>query len=113
MAKVVKDTREVMNVEEELNKVNGKSSKTKKAEKTKSKKTESTKKKDSKKTVKTKKHSKIVTFFKEVKKEVSKVKWPSKKEMVKYSVATIVFILFFGVFFYVIDLIIALLKAGV
>ena len=112
MAKVVKDTRKVMDVEEELNKINTSKTK-KKTEKIKSKKVESTKKKDSKKTKKTKKQSKIVTFFKEVKKEVSKVKWPSKKEMVKYSFATIAFVLFFGVFFYVIDLIIALLKAGV
>lgn len=112
MAKVAKDTRKVMDVEEELKKVN--TSKTKKKdEKTKSKKVENTKKKESKKIKKGKKHSKIVTFFKEVKKEVSKVKWPSKKEMFKYSVATIIFVLFFGVFFYVIDLIIALLKAGV
>lgn len=113
MAKVVKDTRKVMDVEEELNKVKGKASETKKVEKTKTKKVKITKKKDSTKVKKTKKHSILVTFFKEVKKEVSKVKWPSKKEMVKYSIATIVFVLFFGVFFYVIDLIIALLKAGV
>jgi preprotein translocase subunit SecE len=32
--------------------------------------------------------------FQEVKKEVSKVKWPSKKDMIKYSVATISFIVF-------------------
>ena len=44
---------------------------------------------------------------------MSKVKWPSKKDMVKYSIATIIFIVFFAVFFYLIDLIIALLKAGV
>ena len=62
---------------------------------------------------KKKKHSKVVTFFKEVKSEMSKVKWPSKKDMVKYSIATIIFIVFFAVFFYLIDLIIALLKAGV
>ena len=50
---------------------------------------------------------------KEVKKEVSKVVWPSKKNMVKYSIAVISFILFFSVFFYVIELIMALLEVGV
>ena len=34
---------------------------------------------------------KIKEFFHEVKKEISKVKWPTKKDMVKYSIATIVF----------------------
>ena len=43
---------------------------------------------------------KIKNFFSEVRKEFSKVKWPSKKDMVKYSVATIVFVIFFALFFY-------------
>ena len=55
----------------------------------------------------------VITFFKEVKSEVSKVKWPTKKDMFKYSLATIIFVVFFALFFYLIDLIIALLKAGV
>ena len=37
----------------------------------------------------------------------------NRKDMIKYSVATIGFVIFFAVFFYIIDLIIALLKAGV
>ena len=112
MAKVVKDTREVIDVDEELAKI-------KKEEKTQEKvDSKDSKKKPQKKSVKSKKtnkkkHSKVVTFFKEVKSEMAKVKWPSKKDMVKYSIATIIFIVFFAVFFYLIDLIIALLKAGV
>ena len=43
---------------------------------------------------------KIKKFFKEVGKEFSKVKWPSKKDMVKYSIATIIFVIFFALFFY-------------
>jgi len=43
---------------------------------------------------------KIKKFFSEVGKEFSKVKWPSKKDMVKYSIATIVFVIFFALFFY-------------
>ena len=46
--------------------------------------------------------TKIVLFFKGVKGEVKKVHWLSKKEMVKYSIATISFILFCAVFFYAI-----------
>lgn len=39
-------------------------------------------------------------FFSEVRKEFSKVKWPTKKDMVKYSIATIIFVIFFALFFY-------------
>ncbi len=53
----------------------------------------------------------ISSWFKSVVKEVSKVKWPSKKEMAKYSLVTIVFIIFFALFFYAIELLMALLKA--
>ncbi len=52
---------------------------------------------------------KIIKFFKGVKKEISRVRWPNKKEMIKYSVATITFILFFAVFFYAFDAIVAVL----
>ena len=52
---------------------------------------------------------KIIKFFKGVKKEISRVRWPKKKEMVKYSVATIIFILFFSIFFYGFDALVALL----
>jgi len=42
-------------------------------------------------------------FFNGIKSEFKKVRWPNKKEMVKYSIATIVFVLFFGIFFYLIE----------
>ena len=42
-------------------------------------------------------------FFKGVKSEFRKIRWPNKKEMIKYSIATIVFVLFFGIFFYLIE----------
>lgn len=106
MAKVVKSTREITDVDAEIKKLEKKSSKK-----------EDSKKKDKKvvkKSTKQKKPSKQKKgFFHEVRKEVSKVKWPSKKDMVKYSVATIVFVIFFAVFFYLIELILALLKMGV
>ena len=50
---------------------------------------------------------KLARFLVSVKKEMKKVRWPGKKEMVKYSIATITFILFFSVFFALGDLIIA------
>lgn len=53
----------------------------------------------------------ILKFFGEVKKEFLKVKWPSKKDMVKYSVATVSFVIFFAAFFYGIMFVMAKLVA--
>lgn len=53
---------------------------------------------------------KIARFFVGVKKEMKKVKWPNKKEMLTYSVATVTFILVFGLFFAGLDLVISGLK---
>lgn len=65
-------------------------------------------KKESKKNVeKVKKDS----LFVEIKKEMQKVHFPSKKDMVKYSVATISFVIFFGVYFYLIQLAMAFIKS--
>ena len=65
-----------------------------------------TKEKVSKKDKNTKKIKKE-SFFKGVEKEMGKVRWPLKKEMIKYSIATLSFIIFFGIFFTLGDLIIA------
>ena len=54
---------------------------------------------------------KIKKFFSEVKKELGKVKWPNRKDMVKYSIATISFVIFFAVFFYLIYLGVAFIKS--
>lgn len=78
-----------------------------------SKKEEKVSKKDkiSKKTKNTKKIKKEKVkkelFLTGVKKEMGKVRWPLKKEMIKYSIATLSFIIFFGIFFTLGDLIIA------
>lgn len=53
---------------------------------------------------------KIAKFLASVKKEMAKVKWPTKKEMVLYSMATISFILFFMLFYTATDLIISGIK---
>lgn len=57
--------------------------------------------------------SKVVDYFSGVKKEVSRIKWTSKKDLLKYSTATVMFMLFFGVFFYAIDLLVALLRSRI
>ena len=49
----------------------------------------------------------IARFFVGVKKEMKKVKWPSKKEMLTYSIATVVFIFVFGLFFAGLDFVIS------
>ena len=54
---------------------------------------------------------KVKNFFKDVKNEMSKVKWPSRKNMIKYTIITVVFILFFALFFLSLDLIIAFIKS--
>lgn len=78
------------------------------------------KKEDKKKDKKDKKNKKekkvgffksIINFFKDVKSELSKVTWPNKRNMVKYSIATVVFILFFALYFYGIEVIMAWLKS--
>lgn len=57
-----------------------------------------------------KKVEKKESFFYGVKKEMKNVRWPLKKEMAKYSVAALSFIVFFGLYFTLINLIIAGLK---
>lgn len=46
---------------------------------------------------------KIARFFVSVKKEMKKVRWPKKKDMVKLSAAALVIICFFMLFFTLID----------
>lgn len=50
------------------------------------------------------------SYLKNVVKELSKVKWPSFKLMVKYTIATIIFCLFFALFFFGLDVVFALIK---
>lgn len=113
MAKIVKDTRETIDVNLELENIKSSVKTTEEGKKPEKKKNTTSKNTKKKKNTKSKKKTGIFGFFKEVKNEVSKVKWPSKKDMLKYSIATIVFVIFFALFFYLIDFIIALLKAGV
>jgi len=52
------------------------------------------------------------TFGGAVKAEMRLVRWPSAKEVVKYSIAVLVFVLFFAGFFYLITTLFALLKGA-
>lgn len=56
---------------------------------------------------------KVIKFFENVNKELAKVRWSTKKEMVTYSIATIIFILIFAVFFSATDIILATVKTWV
>lgn len=53
---------------------------------------------------------KIARYFSGVKKEISRVRWLSKKNLVKFSIATISFAVFFSLYFYAIDYITAWLR---
>lgn len=46
-----------------------------------------------------------------VKTEAKRVHWPTKRDMVKYSIATVLFIVFCSVFFYIIDILFALVQS--
>jgi len=50
-------------------------------------------------------------FCNGVKSEFLRVHWPNKKDMVKYSVATVCFIIFCSLFFYCIDVVFAFFQS--
>ena len=78
----------------------------KKVEKKAKKKVTNKKNKEEKKSLWTR----ICIFFHGVKSEFKKIHWPSKKEMVNYSIATIFFIIFCALFFYLINVIFAFVQ---
>ncbi len=53
---------------------------------------------------------KIKSFFKGVDKERKMVRWPSSKDMVKYSVMVLTLMVFFGLYFYLLDVLFTFLK---
>ena len=50
------------------------------------------------------------SYFTQIKKELKKVKWPSKKELIKYSISTLCFIIFFALFFFGIEALFAFIE---
>ncbi len=65
-----------------------------------------------KKAKKENKKVKQENYFVGVKNELSKVKWPTKKEVFKYTVATIIFIIILVLFFILMSLIISFIKGA-
>ncbi len=63
-------------------------------------------KKNEKKVTKVKKES----YLKKLKKEMKLVKWPSLKEVAKYTISTLVFCLFICIFFLALNFIMSLIK---
>lgn len=51
-----------------------------------------------------------MSFLKDVRNEMKKVRFPNKKELITYSVATISLVIFFALYFGLLDLIIAGIK---
>ena len=54
----------------------------------------------------------ISRYFKGVKKEVGRIRWTNTKDLFKYSITTISFMLFLGIYFYVIDILITLVRSA-
>ena len=65
-----------------------------------------------KKTKKEKKNVKKESFFEGVRSEMSKVKWPTKKEVLKYTIATLVFMIVLVLFFVLLTLLMSLIREG-
>ena len=72
---------------------------------------EDTSKKEKKDTSKKSLWTRFRIFCHGVKGEFLKVHWPTKENMIKYSIATIFFIIFCAAFFYLIDIIFALIQS--
>lgn len=72
---------------------------------------EVTNKKLKKETKKVKKQTPKKSYSSEVKAELKKVNWPSKNDLTKYGVATIIFIVIFGLYFYGLDALFAWLSS--
>ena len=67
-----------------------------------------------KKNVKSKKENifkKVSKYFKGVWKELKRIRWTDRKDLAKYSICTLVFVLFFGLYFYAIDWIVLLVRS--
>ena len=52
----------------------------------------------------------IGKYFKGVKKEISRIRWTTGKELVKYSITTVAFMLCLGVYFYAIEILVAFVR---
>ena len=67
-----------------------------------------------KKSIKLKKENifkRIAKYFKGVGKEFKRIRWTDKKDLLKYSISTLVLVFLFGVYFYAIDWIVLLVRS--
>ena len=73
-----------------------------------------TKKKNQKNEIKKDKKKKIKkeNYFVGVKSEMSKVKWPTKQEVIKYTIATLIFIIVLVIFFVLLSLLMSFVKGA-
>ena len=53
---------------------------------------------------------KLARFLVSVKKEMAKVRWPEKKELIKYSIATVCVVVVFSAFFVLFDVVLSTIK---
>ena len=53
----------------------------------------------------------IGKYFKGVRKEIGRIRWTPGKELWKYSLTTVSFMLILGLYFYAIDLLVSLLRS--
>ena len=53
----------------------------------------------------------IAKYFKGANKELKRIRWTSGKELAKYSLTAVLFMLFLGVYFYAIDMLVSLLRS--
>ncbi len=56
------------------------------------------------------KKTKKESFTKGIKKELKLVKWPSAKEIIKYTIATVIFCVILVIFFEILNMILAYIK---
>ena len=57
-----------------------------------------------------KKEEKTETYIDSIKSEMKKVKWPTKKEMIKYTISTLCFVILFALYFFGIESLFAFIK---
>ena len=52
----------------------------------------------------------ISKYFKGVFKEIKRIRWTDRKDLFKYTICTLVFVFFFGIYFYAIDWLVLLIR---
>ena len=53
----------------------------------------------------------ISKYFKGVKKEIKRIRWTTGKELAKYSMTAVLFMIFLGAYFYAIDMLVSLIRS--